>query len=319
MKKPTLSLSSLLVGVATVIVAITAYNFARARITAIFGAAAINSKGAQLNSKPGTILSTGQPRKPTKSEPPKTDEKQIEEKLKRHEERLEAIEEEFAEKRQEIEERYLCEFSKLEFWSKRVLTQLESEEKTACAEFNQKVKHTMSQISGYKATYGYTRSHGYVTPDGYIASHGSIESVGHSSATEENFVAGNPSGEFAARIRSIANAKTKTLKDLEWYFERLQNQRAWELAKLEKANDLQKANVLSVIRFLTAKPTHGLVTGILYNDENASVIIDTQILKAGNTIHGVKIIKILRNKVEFEKNGQRWMQKTGETPGPEWQ
>lgn len=192
MKKPTLSLSSLLVGVATVIVAITVYNFARARITASFGAAAINSKGAQLNSKPGAILSTGQPRKPTKSEPPKTDEKQIEEKLKRHEEQLEAIEKEFAEKRQEIEERYLRGFSKLELWSKRVLIQLESEEKGACAEFNQKVKHTISQISGYKATSGYIRSHGYIMPGGYIASHGYIASDGHFSATEEKSVVGGP-------------------------------------------------------------------------------------------------------------------------------
>lgn len=319
MKKPTLSLSWLLVGVATVIVAITAYNFGRVKKTAGFGTATTNSQGAQLNSKPDAILLTEHPRKPPESEPPKTDEKQIGKKFKRHEERLEAIEKEFAEKRRKIEERYLGAFSELELWSKHVLTQLESEEKTAGAEFNQKVKHTISQISGYKAAYGYTRSHGYVTPDGYIASNGYIESGGHSSATEENFVVGNPSGEFAARIRSIADAKTKTLKDLEWYFERLQNKRAWELAELEKAKDLQKANVLSAIRSLTAKPTHGLVTGMLYNDENASVIIDTQILKAGDTIHGVKVIKILRNKVEFEKNGQRWMQKVGETPAPEWQ
>jgi len=287
MKKPTLFLSWLLVVVVTVIVAITS-------------------------------LLTGQLRGPAKGELLKTDEEQIEEKLKRHEERLEAIEKEYAQKRQEIEEHYLREFSKLELWSKQVLSCLESEEKVAFAEFNQKVKHTVSEISGYKSTSGYTRTHGYMAPSGYITSHGNIESGGYSSTTEEKFVKGDPSGEYVSRMCSIADAKTKTLKELERHFKRLQKRRVSDLAELEKAKSLEKANLLSVIRSLKAKPTHGLVTGTLCGNENSSVIIDGKILEEGDTIHGVTIIKILKNKVKFEKNGQMWMQKTGEAPAPKW-
>jgi hypothetical protein len=251
MKKPTLFLSWLLVVVVTVIVAITS-------------------------------LLTGQLRGPTKGELLKTDEKQIEKKLKSHEERLEAIEKEYAQKRQEIEE------------------------KVAFAEFNQKVKNTVSQISGYRSTSGYTRAAGYIAPSGRF------------SATEEKFLKGDPSGEYVSRMCSIADAKTKTLKELEWHFKRLQNRRASDLAELEKAKSLEKANLLSVIRYLKAKPTQGLVTGTLCGNENSSVIIDGQILEEGDTIHGVTIIKILKNKVEFEKNGQMWIQKTGEAPAPKW-
>lgn len=65
-------------------------------------------------------------------------------------------------------------------------------------------------------------------------------------------------------------------------------------------------DVIAGVILLFAKGTH------------SSVIIDGQVLKAGDTIHGVKVIKVLKGKVEFEKNGQRWTRKVKETPAPEW-
>ena len=72
---------------------------------------------------------------------------------------------------------------------------------------------------------------------------------------------------------------------------------------------------------VTTKPklTHGVVGGILYEKDNPSAIIDGKILKEGETIHGVKVIKIYEDKAEFEKNSQRWMQKAGETADTFWQ
>ena len=67
------------------------------------------------------------------------------------------------------------------------------------------------------------------------------------------------------------------------------------------------------------KPTHGIVGGILYDKDNPSAIIDSKILKEGDTIHGVKVIKIYEDKVEFEKNSKRWTQKAGETADTAWQ
>jgi hypothetical protein len=67
-----------------------------------------------------------------------------------------------------------------------------------------------------------------------------------------------------------------------------------------------------------AESTRGLVAGVLYSDDPAT-IIGTQILKVGDTIHGVTIVRILRGRVEFEKDGRRWTQQVGQKPSPEWQ
>ena len=58
----------------------------------------------------------------------------------------------------------------------------------------------------------------------------------------------------------------------------------------------------------------GVVTGIMYNEDNPSAIIDFQIVHEGETLHGVNILKIHRDKVEFEKDGTKWEQKVQEKP-----
>ena len=47
----------------------------------------------------------------------------------------------------------------------------------------------------------------------------------------------------------------------------------------------------------------GFVTGILYEQD---------------TIHGVRVVEIHRDKVEFEKNGERWSQRIQQTPPAVW-
>lgn len=63
---------------------------------------------------------------------------------------------------------------------------------------------------------------------------------------------------------------------------------------------------------------HGLVTGISYSEENASAVVDDKIVHAGDTIFGVKVVKIYTDKVEFEKDGKSWFQKTQEEPSRVW-
>ncbi len=74
-------------------------------------------------------------------------------------------------------------------------------------------------------------------------------------------------------------------------------------------------------KIVTTKPktTHGVVGGILYSKDNPLAVIDSKILKEGDTIHGVKIVKIYEDKVELEKNSHRWTQKAGETANELWQ
>jgi hypothetical protein len=56
--------------------------------------------------------------------------------------------------------------------------------------------------------------------------------------------------------------------------------------------------------------TLGLITGICYSKEKPSAVINNKtIVYEGDTINGVTIIKIDKDKVEFTKNGKNYVQK----------
>ncbi len=52
-----------------------------------------------------------------------------------------------------------------------------------------------------------------------------------------------------------------------------------------------------------------VIKGIIYSDDNPSVIIGIDILHEGDKVSGATIIKINQNSVEFEMNGEKWTQK----------
>jgi hypothetical protein len=54
----------------------------------------------------------------------------------------------------------------------------------------------------------------------------------------------------------------------------------------------------------------GLVSGIFYSKDKQSAVINNKIVVyEGDTIDGVTIVKIYKDKVEFTKNGKNWVQK----------
>lgn len=65
-------------------------------------------------------------------------------------------------------------------------------------------------------------------------------------------------------------------------------------------------------------PKYGVVTAILYCDDEPLMLMEDQVLHEGDTIHEVKIVKINSDKVEFEKHGKRWKQGVQEVAKPEW-
>jgi hypothetical protein len=69
-----------------------------------------------------------------------------------------------------------------------------------------------------------------------------------------------------------------------------------------------------------AKPvlTRGMVTGIVFSDKGGAALIDGEIVRENDTIHNVKVVKILRDSVEFDKNGQKWKQRVRQTPDASW-
>lgn len=47
----------------------------------------------------------------------------------------------------------------------------------------------------------------------------------------------------------------------------------------------------------------GWLTSIVYSEENASAMVSNKIVHEGDMVNGYKVLKIHRDKVEFEKNG----------------
>ena len=87
--------------------------------------------------------------------------------------------------------------------------------------------------------------------------------------------------------------------------------------------DSTKAGILKQIFRISPNnaPTgERVVTAIFYDEDNPSVVIGSgRGIYEGDTIHGVKIVKVHKDKVEFEKNGQNWVQKVREQPAAYWE
>ena len=120
---------------------------------------------------------------------------------------------------------------------------------------------------------------------------------------------------FAVAQSKIAERKNQILANLEWETLKLEQRKQYALtiglAQLEKR---LKEDAIK------PKPeaTHGMVAGILYSADKPSTIIDRKIVHEGDTIHGVTVVKIYKDKVEFEKNGKKWEQKVQQKPGAYW-
>jgi uncharacterized protein YpmB len=102
-------------------------------------------------------------------------------------------------------------------------------------------------------------------------------------------------------------------------FARFQERRQHELDNVAGLENSKKSYIPKVFHSITGKST-GLIKSIVYSKDLSSIVIsdNNNILHENNTIHGVKIVKIHEDKVEFAKNGQTWTQKLGQTPNLQW-
>ena len=63
---------------------------------------------------------------------------------------------------------------------------------------------------------------------------------------------------------------------------------------------------------------YGVITGIIYAEEKSSATINGKVVHEAETIDGVKVVKIYRDKVEFEENKNRWTQRVRQQPNHAW-
>jgi hypothetical protein len=62
----------------------------------------------------------------------------------------------------------------------------------------------------------------------------------------------------------------------------------------------------------------GTVVGILYGNREPCALINIELVREGDVRNGVKIVRITKDEVVFEKDGQQWTQKVLADPDPAW-
>ena len=104
------------------------------------------------------------------------------------------------------------------------------------------------------------------------------------------------------------------MDDMEWQTTRLDRIRKYEITK--GLENLIKNREES----LAKKPveTYGVVAGIIYSQDKPVVFINGTVTHPGESIQGVKVVRINKDSVEFEKSGTAWTQKVGEKQEAQW-
>ena len=124
-----------------------------------------------------------------------------------------------------------------------------------------------------------------------------------------------PAQRLAVVLSRIADRKNDILSKSKWGALNLEKQKKYALTVgFEKLEKRSKENAITT----KPKATHGLVKGIVYSSEKPSAVVDHKIVHEGETIHAVAVVKIYKDKVEFEKNGKKWEQKVRQTPEAYW-
>ena len=65
---------------------------------------------------------------------------------------------------------------------------------------------------------------------------------------------------------------------------------------------------LKLSLFKQSRPTNRVVSGILYDEDNPSVLIGSNIVHEGGIVDDYKVITIYPHKVELEKDGNRFIE-----------
>lgn len=120
---------------------------------------------------------------------------------------------------------------------------------------------------------------------------------------------------FAAAQSQIAERKSDTLAKVAFETADLERQKNYALTVTLPALEKQlKDNMLKP----EPKPTHGLVTGIVYSANKPCAAIDRKIVHNGDVVDGVTVVKISKDSVKFSKKSKNWEQKVQESPKSYW-
>lgn len=120
---------------------------------------------------------------------------------------------------------------------------------------------------------------------------------------------------FAVAQTRVAERKNLILARLEREAIALEQQKQYALTI--GLNDLQERLKQSALA-PAPKPRPRVVTGIVYSTDKPSIIIDGNIVHEGQSVQGVKVLKIHKDRVEFDKQGQTWSQVVAAPANAAW-
>ena len=59
-----------------------------------------------------------------------------------------------------------------------------------------------------------------------------------------------------------------------------------------------------------------MVKGVVFYENKGAALIAGEVVRENDVVMGVKVVKILPDYVEFEKQGNQWKQQVGQMPPP---
>jgi hypothetical protein len=226
-------------------------------------------------------------------------------KKQNQQEQLEEIEKYISQQRQKIEDSYIGRSTDLRLRAEGQIRLLEVVKQAIYAPLDAQaeVAETVLQINNYEVLQVNDREVLLIN--------------GHENAPYDHFEGTTDTSpqRFAVVLSQISEVKNDILAKYEFGAISLEKQKRYALTVgLPELEGKLKENVLAA----KPKPTHGVITGIVYAEEDPSAIIDGQIVHEGDRIHNVTVVKIHRDKIEFEKKNKKWKQTVQETPGAFW-
>lgn len=218
---------------------------------------------------------------------------------------LRAIDAYAAAERQKIETWYADEVAELKASLEWRMQHLDEGDKPAWAQFYQRANETWSTTSGYDSG----SSHDY----GYEYSHGS----GRRSETTKTYAVGDPAGDYAAIMAQIKDSRQATQEDFAKAQERLAWLRGHKLADVQTEVSRRKAAITSqksraeteAAREQAGDPTPRIEAIMGGPDGRFMALIGDGFVSAGDMVQGYRVKEIQAGSVEFEKDGQTWVQK----------
>lgn len=213
-------------------------------------------------------------------------------------------------RRKEIEEWYVSERERLKLWAEKCTKELDEHAKLAYVRCLQKMENTISSSVAVASTNTYGHAYTYYSPYGYANTSGYAYTGGVSRGITEKSVVGNPVEDYKLELESIKESQ-RSVEDVFSELIEMRKRYLWELeSRAVRQRAVIEAQKRAVIKNTKVKLEGGpgLIDAISYSGKKPCIMFSGEILYEGDYANGFKIMKILPNCVEFEKNGTAFVQ-----------